>query len=469
MTTHTPSHLAAAECATVPDQADQELLRLGYEPELRRTLGLGSLLVYGLLFFVPLAPVAVYGYVVNASGGVPVLVYLVAAVVMGLSALSYREMAVRFPVAGSVYGYARLGVHPHVGFVAGWLILLDYLLMPALLTVLAAVALSHILSMPAVLVVVVLMAGSVALNLFGIDVTTRVGFWLLAIQLAVIACFIGFVIAGALDAQVHFTWHALARPGMSWAAVASAVSIAALSYLGFDAVSTLNEESTGGGTMVGRATVLLFGLLTVLFCGQLLAASIVTDATSFPPGPDTSRAFYAAVDAVAPAWFSTVFTLTNAFVAIFACLVVAHAATARLLFAMGRDGVLPAALGRTGRRGVPSLAVLVVGATSCIIAVAFASHAALMTSLVTFGALSSYVVLHGCVIYRCVVVERSRRWLTHLFVPVLGAASLVVVLSQTQSLARNVGCAWLALGLIGYALIGRLRRRGRDRVDLSVG
>lgn len=448
----------------VAAKADQELLRLGYQPALRRSLGLGALLIYGLLFFVPLAPVAIYGYVVNASGGVPVLVYLVAAVVMGLSALSYREMAVRFPVAGSVYGYARLGAHPHVGFLAGWLILLDYLLMPALLTVLAAVALAHILPLPVALVVVVLMAGSVTLNLFGIDVTTRVGFWLLAIQLVVIACFIGFVIAAVAEGQVHFTWHALVRPDMSWASVASAVSIAALSYLGFDAVSTLNEESRGGGATVARATVLLFGLLTALFSVQLLAASIVTDASSFPAGAQTSRAFYNAVDAVAPAWFGTVFTLTNAFVAIFACLVVAHAATARLLFAMGRDGVLPSALGRAGARGVPTRAVLVVGATSCLIAVAFADHAGLMTSLVTFGALSSYVVLHGCVSYRCLIVEGSRRWLIHLAVPVLGAASLIAVLSQTQPTARTVGLGWLVIGLVCYAVTLVIGRR-RDKVS----
>ena len=78
---------------------DSQLEDLGYQPSLNRQLPLGSLLVYGLLFFVPMAPVAVFGPVVNRSGGVPGVVYLVAAAVMGLSAISYREMALRFPVA----------------------------------------------------------------------------------------------------------------------------------------------------------------------------------------------------------------------------------------------------------------------------------------------------------------------------------------------------------------------------------
>ncbi|MDF9496714.1 amino acid permease, partial [Bacillus cereus] len=122
---------------------DSQLKDLGYQPSLNRQLPFGSLLVYGLLFSVPMAPVAVFGLVVNRSGGVPVLVYLVAAAVMGLSAISYREMALRFPVAGSVYGYTRFSLGRTPGFIAGWLILLDYILMPALLTVLSAVALAH--------------------------------------------------------------------------------------------------------------------------------------------------------------------------------------------------------------------------------------------------------------------------------------------------------------------------------------
>ena len=124
--------------------ADSRLEDLGYQPSLNRQLSFGSLLVYGLLFFVPMAPVAVFGPVVNRSGGVPVLVYLVAAAVMGLSAISYREIALRFPVAGSVYGYTRFSLGRTPGFIAGWLILLDYILMPALLTVLSTVALAHI-------------------------------------------------------------------------------------------------------------------------------------------------------------------------------------------------------------------------------------------------------------------------------------------------------------------------------------
>lgn len=434
-----------------PEAADAALLQLGYTPSLRRNLGLGSLLVYGLLFFVPMAPVAVFGIVVNRSGGVPLLVYLVAAVIMGLSALSYREMALRFPVAGSVYGYTRLSTNRFTGFVAGWLILLDYILMPALLTILSAVALAHILpGIPPAVFAALFVGASLLMNLRGLEITTRVGLVLLAIQLVVIALFVGFVLAAAASGRIELTLNALWRPEASLGGVLSAVSIAALSYLGFDAVSTLNEEARGGGRAVGLATSVLLGLITALFCVQLWAASVVTNATGFGPGTGTTRAFYAAVDAVAPAWFIPVFTLANALIAIFACLVVAHAASSRLLFAMARDRVLPGVLATTNRRGVPQAASLVIGGVALVVSTVFAEQAELMTSLVTFGALSSYVMLHAAVIARCLVTEGSRRWLRHLVAPVLGAAALVAVVARSTPITLIVGLSWLGLGVAGY-------------------
>ncbi len=468
-----PTHGASTPRLTAPVDAsapqaptrtahtgDDRLVDLGYTPTLRRQLGFGALLVYGLLFFVPMAPVAVFGPVVTLSGGVPVLVYLVAAGIMGLSAASYREMALRFPLAGSVYSYVRLGTNAGLGFVAGWLILLDYVLMPALLTVLSAIALGHIFpAVPIVAFSAVFVLASMLLNLQGVELTTRAGFVLLAIQLTVIAMFAVFLIRALAAGQVELSWNSVWRPGTDWSMVLSAVSIAALSYLGFDAVATLNEEARGGGRAIAWATMSLLGLVTMLFVLQVLGAALVSDATSYAEGARTDRAFYDAVDAVAPAWFTPVFTLTNAFVAIFACLVVAHSSTARLIFAMARDRVLPRPLARTTATGVPHVAVIAVAAVSLVLAVGFTNRAGLMTSLVTFGALSSYVVLHLAVINQRLLRERSRRLVIHLVVPGLGALTLLVALARTQPLTRTIGLAWLATGLLGHLAVRLLRRR----------
>lgn len=445
---------------------DEELMKLGYEPSLRRNLGLESLIVYGLLFFVPMAPVAVFGYVVNKSGGVPVLVYLLAAVIMGLSASSYRLMAMRFPTAGSIYGYVRLATKPWIGFLAGWFLLLDYMLMPALLTILAAVSLGHIVTnLPVAIFIIAFMAASWLINLAGLEVTTRIGFVLLGIQLVVTAYFVGAVIVGLANGQLHFSVDAIWRPGVSLAGVLSAVTIAALSYLGFDAIATLNEEARGGGRAVGKATMILMVLITALFSVQLWAAAIVSPSTHFESGAATSRAFYHAVDAVTASWFSPVFTLTNAVVAIFACLVVAHAASARLIFAMGRDKIIPEALAKTSSSGTPIIATTVVAGLSMLIAIGFSEHTETMTSLVTFGALTGYVVLHGAVIWRFMVIERTGRVFAHLIVPILGIIGLVFVLANAATVTKLVGLGWLIAGLV---LIGARMLINRNQEQTTV-
>ena len=131
---------------TTPQAAEVvDLAKFGYDAELRRSLSLGDLLVYGLVFMVPIAPFAIFGIVFNASKGMVALTYVIGLVAMIFTALSYRSMSEAFPVAGSVYAYAGRGLHPSAGFLAGWAILLDYLLVPTLCYVVGAVAIHTVL------------------------------------------------------------------------------------------------------------------------------------------------------------------------------------------------------------------------------------------------------------------------------------------------------------------------------------
>src|SRR5436190_19684348 len=121
------------------------LADFGYRQQLKRSLSLTDLLVYGLVFIVPIAPFAIFGVVFNAARGMVPLTYVIGLVAMVFTALSYREMSGAFPVAGSVYAYAGRGIHPAAGFLAGWAILLDYLLIPTLCYVAGAAAMAAVL------------------------------------------------------------------------------------------------------------------------------------------------------------------------------------------------------------------------------------------------------------------------------------------------------------------------------------
>src|SRR4029079_14883059 len=160
---------------TDPPGDAEGIERYGYRPELRRSLSFTDLLVYGVIFMVPIAPFGIFGSVFQASGGMVVLAYLVGALGMAFTAASYAQMSRAFPVAGSVYAYAGRGIAQPVGFMAGWMVLLDYVVVPGLLYLISGVAMNSIL--PAVPVwawVAAFVVLNRVVNYLGIETTARI-------------------------------------------------------------------------------------------------------------------------------------------------------------------------------------------------------------------------------------------------------------------------------------------------------
>ena len=237
---------------------------------LKRSLGYWDLVLYGLAYIAPFAPLSTLGFVWTESNGLIVLAYILGGVCMYFTARSYATMTEMLPTAGSVYGFARhcLGAFP--GFIAGWMILLDYLLIPAFVYVLMAVALETLL--PGIdrgVWIFLLVAVTTCINWFGITVTSRVNFAAVGIQVIILLWFMVLgVIAlyagkgnGALTLKPVFdasTFHA--------GRIFSATSICIMSFFGFDAVSTLSEEVEGGDRrVVGRAIIAVLVLSAVFF------------------------------------------------------------------------------------------------------------------------------------------------------------------------------------------------------------
>jgi len=269
--------------ATSPDDAgvndveEQKLGALGYKQELNRTMTLTDVVVYGLIFMVPLAPVAVFGTIFNFSHGMAALVYLVAGIAMFFSAVSYKEMAKEYPVAGSVYSYVRLGTTKFVGFLSGWAILLDYLLLPALLLILAASAMAAIMpDVPGWIWVVGFLVVVAFINLRGIVVTARMNMIFLIIQGAAFIVFVGGALVAIAQGRAQFSLAPFYQPEFfSWDLVFTAIPVAALSYIGFDAISTLNEEAKGGGKAVSKATMIVLWLVIGFFVAQVYFAALL--------------------------------------------------------------------------------------------------------------------------------------------------------------------------------------------------
>jgi len=441
-----------------------DVAAFGYKQELKRSLGLVDLLAYGLVFITPIAPVAVFGIVFNASHGMVPLVYVIGLVAMIFVAMSYMAMAEAFPVAGSVYTYAARSLGPAAGFFAGWAILLDYILIPTLCYVACAIAIASVfpgLSKP--LCVILMVAVATAINYLGIESTVRTSFALLAFQLVILALF-GILGLHALAAHLggaQFSFAPFYNPAeLTPGLVFGALSLAVLSFLGFDAISTLSEEARNDSRMIGRATILALCLSALLFIGQTwIAALFLPGRTSLPAGDATDAAFYNVAALIGGPAFKVLLAIPGAFFSLLAGAITAQAATARLLFSMARDGELPRALAHVDpKRKVPGRAVFLVAAVTVVTGVFLVDRLELLTSMVSFGALLGFLLLQVSVIAHFIWRQKSRTWLRHLVAPAIGLVIIADVLVNAEPSAKIAGVCWMLAGAIVFVTLKRLRR-----------
>jgi len=428
---------------------------------LARSLGYRDLVLYGLAYISPFAPLSTLGFVWRESGGLIVLAYLLGGVCMYFTARSYALMSEQVPSAGSVYGFARHSLGEYAGFIAGWMILLDYLLIPAFVYVLIAVALESLLpGIDRAVWIVLLVAATTAVNWFGISVTARANLAAVALQLLVLAvfalCCLGALRVGKGNGALTLA-PVFDAARFDAARLFGATSICIMSFLGFDAVSTLAEEVRGGDRrLVGRAILAVLVLSTGLFVvltwvlGNLLPGLEIRD----PAAAQYELAAYAAGP-----WMAATLAWTYAVVVGLSNALPMQVGVARVVYAMGRDRQLPALFARIHPRyRTPWVGMLVTAFLSLAVALGMKQRLDDLASIVNFGALSGFLCLHASVIARFARAERSRRWFLHWAVPILGIIVVLAVFLGMSAVAVRVGLAWLVLGSLYGALL-RVRRR----------
>jgi amino acid transporter len=440
--------------ARAPKQP-QGLEQFGYKQELKRALSTKDLVVYGMIFMVPIAPYAVFGFIWNDAKGMVPLAYFVGLVGMFFTAMSYAAMSRAFPMAGSVYSYAQRGLSDLAGFFSGWLILLDYILVPALLYIVSAIALRPLVpSAPAWVWLVGFIGFNAVVNVIGVQLTARVNGYMLAMELVILALFVGFGLVALYSGQGagRLTLAPVFDPSVfSIATVAGATSIAVLSFLGFDGISTLAEESRGGQNSVGRATLLSLLLVGVLF---MLQTWIATDLAHGMRFSSAETAFYEITERAGGVWLRRITLVAVVIASGIANAMAAQAAVSRILFAMARDGKLPAQLAKVHPRyKSPYVSTLVVACVSLIVGLLFSERLDNLSRIVNFGALTGFLLLHLSVINHYFFRQRSRDWLRHMLFPLLGFAVIAYVLYEMDNAAKILGACWIALGILYYLVL----------------
>lgn len=433
--------------------------KYGYKQELKRSLSLGELILYGLAFMAPLAPAAIYGYVVNESMGMVPLTYLCGVIAMTFTALSYARMSKEFPIAGSVYNYVQRGINPHVGFIAGWLIMIDYFIVPSAIYSFTGLWLSDLIpAVPYWVWIVASVALNTLVNILGIDYTSKTNFLFVGVQFVLFLIFmvmgIIFVMQNGGFTMAPFYQQGLVTPQF----VAGATSVAVLSFLGFDAISTLGEEAKSPERNLGRATLVCLVLLGLMFIMQTYVAGCVAPDYSIL-NPDT--AFFD-VSGLVGGNGLRVAMIAALVCANIAAAMVSQASVSRIFYSLSRDKMLPKMFGKIHPKyKTPYVATLF--SAICTTALSLFVYIEVIIKLVNFGALSSFIMLNFTVFWFFFVKRKKRGGyglFNYLLLPLIGMIIIGWVWSGLDPMTKVVGLIWLVLGVI----YGAVKSKGYKEV-----
>jgi putrescine importer len=430
---------------------------MNQQGRLKRVLTLKDLIIYGIVFITPTAPYPVFGIVGSIAHGHVALTYLIGMVAMMLTALSYGRMATAFPAAGSTYTFTQRGLNVHLGFFAGWSMFLDYLLIPLLSVIYVGLTLHRIVpSVPYGFWVILSAVSITAINLLGIKMTARANQVMMVAMLISVAGFMTSAVSALLRGVGEGTLFSI-KPfydpeHFNLSAVMTGSSVAALSYIGFDGVTTLSEDVERPERNVLIATVLVCFLSAGFNIFQTYLAQLVWP--DFQGFRDIETAFLDVSQLIGgPLLFHYV-----TFVLLVAGLGSAlggQAGASRLLFGMGRDEVLPKRFFAYlhPKYNTPTYNVYLLGGFAAV--AAFFINFQLAAELVNFGAFLGFMCVNLAVVSHFFIRSGMRRGgqvLNYLIAPVLGFLFCLYIWVSLRPIAMIVGFSWLGIG-VAYAAI----------------
>ena len=441
------------------------------KPSVKRVLTRADLILYGLVILTPTAPYPVYGIIQQESRGHAAISYLVAMIAMLFTAGSYAKMATAYPSAGSTYTYVQRSLNPYLGFLAGWAMILDYFLIPLESIIYAALTAARLAPVIPYVAWVILFVGLMTfINVRGMRLMNRANTLLMALMtgcaLLFLACCLHYIMAccgasGLLSQAAIYKPETFAlRPVMLGAAIAT------LSYIGFDAISTLAEESITPRRDIGYSTIIVCLLQTMICVATVyLAARVWPEYGSFP---QADTAILDLGQRVGGALLLAALTFVL-LVAGLASGLTGQAGASRLLFAMGRDQALPAFFGNIHPSHLTPTNSIYTVAFVCLVG-AITMRFQIAVELLNFGAFAGFVLVNLSVIRHYFIRLRLRDGkgvVFNLICPLLGALVCSYVWMSLTTKAKLVGFLWL---LIGAAYLARLTKGFRlPPNDLGLG
>lgn len=415
---------------------------------------LHHLVIFGVAFLTPMIAYTIYGVIATASHGVESGSICFAVIAMMFTALSYGHMAKAFPAAGSTYTYTRKAINAKLGVVAGWIVLLGYVFFPMAIWLIGASYFSAAVpAVPSWVWLIGFIVVTSLINIVGVEVGSKINFIMVSIQVVIIVAFLIFTIKAITEGMGEGTLASFSpfyNPDIDFSYTVAGAAAACYCFLGFDALTTFTEDTIDPTKNIPRSII-----LTLLVCGAIFL--VVTYFThlvhpSFDyPNPD--NAAYDIAKQVAPSIFGGIF-LIGTIAGQFAAGLSAQASGARLLYAMGRDGVLPKKFfgNLNHKTQTPVNAIILTGVVALFAVFLDVTKA---TAYINFGGFVAFFFVNISVIVYYFVKQKQRSvkgFFLYLVFPVLGALLCLYLLVHLDKIAIILGCAWTVAGII-YLLV----------------
>jgi amino acid transporter len=416
-------------------------------------LSVWDLVYYGIILTSPIAAVPLFGEAQVLSRGHTVTTLLLAMVAMSVTAVSFGRMANVYPSSGSVYSYISQALNPHVGFILGWAMFLEYLFQPIQNSLYAVLAIHRMLPRVPFALLAALTVGFITLmTVQGIKFNARTNEVLLGFMLLVTAAFLvlafRFIVFHKTFGGV-FSLQPIYNPAtFNLRALAAGTSFAALVFIGFDGVSILAEEVKNPKRNILLASVLVC-VFTGLFSGvQVYLAQLVWPDHATLLNPETAFMDVARI-AGGPILFAAYGVVL--LVSSMACGLAGHVGAARLLYSMGRDDVIPKKIfgHLSAKKGNPVYNEWIVGALAYVAVLTIPWE--LAAEIVTFGALLAFTAVNLVALLHFWYAQKGvghRNFFVDAFVPTFGAVFCFVLLLGLQPWTKYAGLIWLAIGLV---------------------
>lgn len=436
--------------------------------QLQRSLTFFHLVLLGLAYMAPLTVFSTFGIVESVSKGLTPSAYIVALIAMLFTAYSYGRMGKVYPIAGSAYSYTQKSISSHLGFMVGWVILMDYLFIPMINFLIIALYLTEYFpSIPFSVWIIGMIVLVTVFNVIGTKVTVTMNMLLLSFQYLVLISFVILsvkALLGGTGQGTLFSVTPFVTEHTSFVAIFSGASILCLSFLGFDALTTFAEETIKPERTIPKAImfVTLFAGACFIFISYL-SHLIHPDFTSYK-NLDTAALEVAKL--IGGTFFNALF-IAAMVVCAFTSAMASHASVSRILFAMGRDSVIP-------KKFFAFIHPKFKTPVNNIILVSIFALAALFTDLVTitsfinFGALIAFTFVNLSVIAHYFIKGKQRSIkgiVFYLIVPLIGAIISIKLWSDLDSKSLTLGGIWTAVGIIYLAFKTKLFRVQPPQLD----